>query len=202
MTEQAAQGLQKGKTEEKDEKEAVAPVEKTSEKAEVVVVNSPDKLEAVAKKVKERLAAKKAEQNAIERTTGVKNAEKAEVKKPEEKKVEVKKQEEKKPEVKKPGEKAVDLNKVDSKKVEYVLQRKAVVPLLKAYAKPAKKRARAAIILLRKFGARHGKTAIENVKIDEKLASFINSRGAKKPPKKLKVTLLKDKSGNVKLVPA
>ncbi len=197
MTEQAAQQLQKEKVEEKDEKEAVAPVEKTSEKAEVVVVNSPDKLEAVANKVRQKLAAKKAEQNSIEKTTDVKETEKAEAKKPEEKKVEVKKQEEKKPEARKSEEK-----KVDSKKVEYVLQRKAVVPLLKAYAKPAKKRARAAIMLLRKFGARHGKTAIENVKIDEKLASFINSRGAKKPPKKLKVTLLKDKSGNVKLVPA
>ncbi len=197
MTEQVAEQLQKEKVEEKDEKEAVAPVEKTSEKAEVVVVNSPDKLEAVANKVRQKLAAKKAEQNSIEKTTGVKKAEKAEAKKPEEKKVEAKKQEEKKPEAKKPEEK-----KADSKKVEYVLQRKAVVPLLKAYAKPAKKRARAAIMLLRKFGARHGKTAIENVKIDEKLASFINSRGAKKPPKKLKVTLLKDKSGNVKLVPA
>ncbi len=67
-------------------------------------------------------------------------------------------------------------------KVEYVLQRKAVIPLSTAYAKPAKKRARKAILLIRAYAARHTKTTEDKVKIDEKLASFVNARGAKHPP--------------------
>mgnify|MGYP001614321584 CR=1 FL=1 len=90
----------------------------------------------------------------------------------------------------------------DEKKVEIVLKRTVVVPLVKAYAKPAKKRAAKAIKMLREYGARHAKTTIDKVKISEVLARFINARGSKKPPKKLKVTLLKDKQGNVNIAPA
>ena len=88
------------------------------------------------------------------------------------------------------------------KKVEYVLQRKVVIPLSDSYAKPAKKRAARAIKLIRAYAARHTKSLESSVKISEKVAGFVNARGSKYPPKKLKVSLLKDKQGNVTVVPA
>ncbi len=94
-----------------------------------------------------------------------------------------------------------DEKKGDGKE-EVVFKRTAVVPLVKAYAKPAKKRAGRAIKILREYASRHGKTTIDKVKISPKLASFINARGSKHPPKKLKVSLSKDKQGNVKVTPA
>lgn len=87
-------------------------------------------------------------------------------------------------------------------KKEFTLKRSYVVPLASAYAKPAKKRAGRAIKLLRQFAARHSKSPEASVKISEKVASFVNSRGSKKPPKKLKVAILKDKQGNVFVNPA
>ncbi len=88
------------------------------------------------------------------------------------------------------------------KKEEIVLQRKFTIPLVKAYAKPAKKRASRAVKLVRKFAARHAKTTLDKVKIDTKISEFINARGAKRPPKKLKISLVKDKQGIVKVLPA
>ncbi|MFH0713350.1 MAG: 50S ribosomal protein L31e [Candidatus Micrarchaeota archaeon] len=92
--------------------------------------------------------------------------------------------------------------KKEDKKAELVLKRIVIIPLADAYAKPAKKRAAKAIKMMREYGARHSKSPIASVKIDSKLASFVNARGSKKPPKKLKVLLTKDKQGNVKLAPA
>ncbi|MDP3742623.1 MAG: 50S ribosomal protein L31e [Candidatus Micrarchaeota archaeon] len=88
------------------------------------------------------------------------------------------------------------------KKSVIVLKRNYVIPLVKAYAKPAKKRAAKAIKMVRAFAARHFKTSEANVKIDEKIAHFINVRGSKKPPKKLSVSLTKDKEGIVRVSPA
>ena len=127
-------------------------------------------------------------------------------------KIEAKKEErEKEAEVEKAVEKKADkaekpagkkAEKKTEKKVEYVLQRKVVIPLSHSYAKPAKKRAGRAIKLVRAYAARHTKSTEAMVKIDEKVASFINARGSKHPPKKLKVSLVKDKEGNVKVLPA
>ncbi len=88
------------------------------------------------------------------------------------------------------------------KKVEIVLKRNYVIPLLKAYAKPAKKRAAKAVKMVRAFASRHFKTSEDNVKVSEKINEFINARGSKKPPKKLKVLLTKDKEGTVTVNPA
>ncbi len=168
------------------EKKHEAIVEKTDAP---VVLSTPDNLEKVAQSVKEKLAARKqqsSETKPVEKATSKVDA--AVEKKATDKK----------------AEKAVDKKAEKSKteKVEYVLQRKAIIPLVNAYAKPAKKRAGAAIKLIRKYAARHAKTTEDKVKIDEVLAAFVNSRGAKHPPKKLTVSLLKDKQGIVKVVPA
>lgn len=85
----------------------------------------------------------------------------------------------------------------EEKKREIVLKRTVVVPLADAYAKPAKKRAAKAIKMLRQYAARHAKALEANVRLSPVLNHFINARGSKKPPKKLKVTLEKDKQGNV-----
>lgn len=83
------------------------------------------------------------------------------------------------------------------KKPEIVFKRNYVIPLLKAYAKPAKKRAAKAVKMVRAFASRHFKTSEDKVKVSEKINQFINARGSKKPPKKLKVVLTKDKEGTV-----
>lgn len=90
----------------------------------------------------------------------------------------------------------------EEKKREIVLKRTVTVSLFDAYAKPAKKRAAKAVKMLRKYASRHAKATEANVKIDQKLAAFINARGSKKPPKKLKVLLAKDKQGLVTVSPA
>ena len=55
---------------------------------------------------------------------------------------------------------------------------------------PPKKRAKAAINLLKRLAKRHGKA--ENVKISPEVARKIWERGARNPPRKLRVALEKE----------
>ncbi|MCX6767353.1 MAG: 50S ribosomal protein L31e [Candidatus Micrarchaeota archaeon] len=95
-----------------------------------------------------------------------------------------------KKEYKKPAE-----QKPEEKKREIVLERVYTVPLVDAYAKPAKKRAGRAVKILREFLSRH--MHAQNVKIDPKVNEFIESRGATSPAKAVRVNASKDKSGLV-----
>jgi len=55
---------------------------------------------------------------------------------------------------------------------------------------PPKKRAKAAINLLRKLAKRHGKAEV--VKISQEVSKKIWERGARNPPRKIKVVLEKE----------
>lgn len=83
-------------------------------------------------------------------------------------------------------------------KEEIILKRNYVISLAKAYEKPKTVRNKRAMDIIRTFAARHMKANEENVKIGVKISETVNARGVRKPPKKIKVTLSKNKEGVVK----
>lgn len=70
-----------------------------------------------------------------------------------------------------------------------VLEREYTIPLRKVYFLQRTKRAPRAIRLIRKFIQRHLK--VKEVKIDEKLNNYIWSRGIEKPPRRVRVRVVK-----------
>ncbi|MCW4008708.1 MAG: 50S ribosomal protein L31e [Candidatus Bathyarchaeota archaeon] len=91
-----------------------------------------------------------------------------------------------------------------------VEERIYTIPLVKALARPPKKRAPRAIQLIREFIIRHMKLEIPVEAEEEKeelpklvISNEVNekvwSRGIEKPPRKIRVRAAKDKDGNVTL---
>ncbi|MEM2917911.1 MAG: 50S ribosomal protein L31e [Candidatus Altiarchaeota archaeon] len=68
-------------------------------------------------------------------------------------------------------------------------ERVYMVPLGNAFQTPKTRRARKAINMIREFLKRHTKT--ENIKIDSSLNEKIWERGIKKPPRRIKVKVIK-----------
>lgn len=68
------------------------------------------------------------------------------------------------------------------------------VPLSKAYSTVRTKRARKAISILKLFTARHMKVDVDNVKISSGVNSLIWKRGIQKPPRKIKVKMVKEEN--------
>ncbi|MEM4347318.1 MAG: 50S ribosomal protein L31e [Candidatus Altiarchaeota archaeon] len=68
-------------------------------------------------------------------------------------------------------------------------ERVYMVPLGNAFQTPKTRRARKAINMIREFLKRHTKT--ENIKIDASLNEKIWERGIKKPPRRIKVKVIK-----------
>lgn len=83
---------------------------------------------------------------------------------------------------------------------EVEIERQYTVPLRIVLGTPRWRRAARAIRFVRTFVSRHMKS--DNVKLDPKVSEIIWSRGAKKPPKKIKVKVVKYKDGSVKVEPA
>ncbi|MEM1583969.1 MAG: 50S ribosomal protein L31e [Nitrososphaerota archaeon] len=84
---------------------------------------------------------------------------------------------------------------------EIEIEREYVIPLRDAYEASRTRRARRAINIIKEFARRHMKAEI--VKISNKVNSLIWSRGIKKPPRRIKVVMRKDKEGVVEvLLPA
>lgn len=77
------------------------------------------------------------------------------------------------------------------------LERIYTIPLGKAYDYIRTKRARRAVKLVRAFLARNMKVSEYDVSISEGINSLIWKRGIQKPPRKLKVKVVKDKEGKV-----
>jgi len=75
-----------------------------------------------------------------------------------------------------------------------------VIPLREVREKARYRRAAKAMELIRSFLERHMKT--DRVKIDESLNRKIWSRGAKKPPSKVRVRAVKKEDGSVEVFPA
>jgi len=66
------------------------------------------------------------------------------------------------------------------------------VPLSDAYLTTRVKATRRAITILRNFIKRHAKVEEENIKISNKLNQYVWSRGRKKPPRHVKIKVIKD----------
>ena len=66
------------------------------------------------------------------------------------------------------------------------------VPLSDAYLTTRVKATRRAITILRNFIKRHAKVEEENIKVSNKLNQYIWSRGRKKPPRHVKIKVIKD----------
>ncbi|MEM0083447.1 MAG: 50S ribosomal protein L31e [Candidatus Nezhaarchaeales archaeon] len=82
---------------------------------------------------------------------------------------------------------------------EVEIERQYTIPLRIVLGTPRWRRAARAIRFVRTFVSRHMKS--DNVKLDPKVSEIIWSRGAKKPPKKIKVKVVKYKDGSVKVEP-
>ena len=88
---------------------------------------------------------------------------------------------------------------------EIILERVYTIPLRKAWVKPRVKRAKGAVQIVKKFLLRHMKTEevrATEVKIDPSLNELIWARGAKKPPRRVRVRAVMDRDGVVKAYPA
>ncbi len=72
------------------------------------------------------------------------------------------------------------------------MERVYTVPLRRAYNAAHKYRARAAMKALRAFIARHMKVEEAHVKIHESVNHEVWKRGARKPPKRIKVVAVKE----------
>jgi len=80
---------------------------------------------------------------------------------------------------------------------EVELERQYTIPLHVVLGVPRWRRAARAIRFVRAFIAKHMKA--EEVKIDPKVSEYIWSRGAKKPPRKVKVKAVKYRDGLVRV---
>jgi len=78
------------------------------------------------------------------------------------------------------------------------LERTYVIPLRDAYEASRKKRAKKALNIVRQFAERHMKG--EEVKISEGVNKLIWSRGAEKPPRRIKVVMRKDEKGVIEVM--
>lgn len=86
---------------------------------------------------------------------------------------------------------------MSEKEPDVELERQYTIPLRVVLGVPRWRRAARAIRFVRAFIAKHMKA--EEVKIDSKVSEYIWSRGAKKPPRKVKVRAVKYKDGLVKV---
>jgi len=80
---------------------------------------------------------------------------------------------------------------------EVELERQYTIPLRIVFGVPRWRRAARAMRFVRAFIARHMKA--EEVKIDPKVSEYVWSRGAKKPPRKVKVKAIKYRDGLVRV---
>jgi large subunit ribosomal protein L31e len=84
--------------------------------------------------------------------------------------------------------------------IEVVEERIYTIPLRKVWGPPRGKRTPRAMRLLRAFVKRHMKA--ENVEISNEVNEELWARGIRKPPREIKVRLVKDKEGRVIVYPA
>ena len=97
--------------------------------------------------------------------------------------------------VPKAGEKPEAKKEEKKEERKIVLERTLVVPLSKAYRKPRSHRARIAVSLLKQFISRHAKTPVESVRVAAEVNSLIQARGARRPPKAVRIRVSKDDKG-------
>ena len=84
--------------------------------------------------------------------------------------------------------------------IEVVEERIYTIPFRRVWATPRGKRTPRALRMLRDFVKRHMKT--EKVEISNEVNQQLWARGITKPPRQIKVRLVKDKEGRVIVYPA
>jgi len=84
--------------------------------------------------------------------------------------------------------------------IEVVEERVYTIPFRKVWSTPRGKRTPRASRMLRDFVRRHMKT--ENVEISNQVNEELWARSIRKPPRQIKVRLVKDKEGRVIVYPA
>jgi large subunit ribosomal protein L31e len=88
----------------------------------------------------------------------------------------------------------------EGEEIEVVEERIYTIPLRRVWGPPRGKRTPRAMRLLRAFVKRHMKA--ENVEISNEVNEELWARGIRKPPREIKVRLVKDKEGRVIVYPA
>ncbi len=88
----------------------------------------------------------------------------------------------------------------EEEEIEIVEERIYTIPFRRVWATPRGKRTPRASRMLRDFVRRHMKT--EDVRISNEVNEELWARGIKKPPRQIKVRLVKDKEGKVIVYPA
>jgi large subunit ribosomal protein L31e len=88
----------------------------------------------------------------------------------------------------------------EGEEIEVVEERIYTIPFRRVWATPRGKRTPRALRMLRDFVKRHMKT--EKVEISNEVNQQLWARGITKPPRQIKVRLVKDKEGRVIVYPA
>ena len=79
------------------------------------------------------------------------------------------------------------------------VERIYTIPLVKAWASPRHRRTVRAINLIKEFASRHMKSS--EIRIAPELNQMIWERGIEKPPRRIRVKMVKDKDGVVTVSP-
>lgn len=90
--------------------------------------------------------------------------------------------------------------KVEEEAIEVVEEKMLTIPFGRVWVRPHRKRTPAAIRYLKAFVKRHMKG--EEIKISNEINETVWSRGISKPPRKLRVKVVKDKEGSIIVYPA
>lgn len=88
----------------------------------------------------------------------------------------------------------------EEEEIEIVEERVYTIPFRRVWATPRGKRTPRASRMLRDFARRHMKA--EDIQISNEVNEELWARGIKKPPRQIKVRLVKDKEGKVYVYPA
>ena len=88
----------------------------------------------------------------------------------------------------------------EGEEIQIVEERLYTIPFRKVWATPRGKRTPRAARMLREFVKRHMK--VEKVEISNEVNEELWARGIRKPPREIKVRLVKDKEGRVIVYPA
>jgi len=95
---------------------------------------------------------------------------------------------------------AEEEEEAEGEEIEIVEERVYTVPFRRAWITPRGKRTPRALRMLRDFARHHMKS--EDIEISNEVNEEIWARGIKKPPRQIKVRLVKDKEGRVIVYPA
>jgi len=105
-----------------------------------------------------------------------------------------------KPEKKEAEEEVAAEEEGEEEEIEIVEERVYTIPFRRVWATPRGKRTPRASRMLRDFVRRHMKA--EDIQISNEVNEELWARGIKKPPRQIKVRLVKDKEGKVYVYPA